>query len=177
MLFRSDWVKKNSKIEEREIETASKLARFGIKLERVGSYDGTSIMNYCFVWTKNQKNEVVTLSLSDYDSLAVLYPKKVALQIPAAVSEKSGDSVKLGGQKEWEIIAGESSDTLYCNLALLEKCVVTNKGGTGCLDSGRPQQECSSEKQSGRIPVSLKATSKCMYGLTSPREQLACVQE
>lgn len=65
--------------------------------------------------------------------------------------------------------------SVYCDLPRLRQCIVTFGGGSGCLDTGRAQQECAAVSGAGRVAVPFLSTRSCMISKATPQEKAACV--
>jgi hypothetical protein len=67
------------------------------------------------------------------------------------------------------------ADTIYCNMSLLQRCVVEFGGGAGCLNVTRSQRECTTQPEAGRVSIAMNNVSKCMLENDSSATKWTCV--
>lgn len=73
------------------------------------------------------------------------------------------------------LFVAASDTSVYCDMAKLRICVVDHGGGTGCLDPGRAQGECSRTPAAARKSVPFEATRVCMQSKSTAAEKMKCL--
>jgi hypothetical protein len=155
----------------------------------VGDYDPNSIMNYCYQLRRPMRHvDQIVLSPGDIATLNVMYAQEASAQTDQPAQEVSAQPVQADSQTPASAVSSAETpvlqpppdkkapaDTIYCNMSLLQRCVVEFGGGAGCLEVARLQRECTAQPEAGRVTLEMTKVRECILAKDSASNKWACV--